>query len=69
MSAEQGKNKQNKRKRVNRMKSLIIVLAVILLFTSVVLNFALVLKVLHLEQQVSRLYSDSQFVVSRDIII
>ena len=46
-----------KRKRVNRLKSLIIVGAVILLFTSVILNFVLVFKVLHLENQINQLYS------------
>lgn len=51
-------NKQTaKRKRVNRLKSLIIFGAVILLFTSVILNFVLVFKVLHLEKQINQLYS------------
>lgn len=53
-----------KRKRVNRIKSFIIAGAVILLFTSVILNIILVFKVLHLESQMDQLYSaNSVFVV------
>lgn len=51
------KQQAGKRKRVNRMKALIVVGAVILLFTSVILNFVLVFKVLQLESQIDKLYS------------
>ncbi|MCM1496976.1 MAG: hypothetical protein NC124_00755 [Clostridium sp.] len=47
-----------KRKRVNRMKSLIVAGAIILLFTSVILNVFLVFKVLRLENQIDKLYSE-----------
>lgn len=46
-----------KRKRVNRLKRIIVAGAVILLLTSVILNFVLVFKVLHLESQINQLYS------------
>lgn len=46
-----------KRKRVNRLKTVIVAGAIILLFTSVILNFLLVFKVLHLESQIDTLYS------------
>lgn len=46
-----------KRKRVNRLKKIIVAGAVILLLTSVILNFVLVFKVLHLESQINQLYS------------
>ncbi|MCM1156896.1 MAG: hypothetical protein NC300_01370 [Bacteroidales bacterium] len=47
-----------KRKRVNRLKMMIVAGAVILLFTSVFLNAILVIKVLHLENQIEHLYSE-----------
>lgn len=51
-------SKQNKnRKRVNRIKYFIIICAVILLFTSVILNFVLMFKMMQLEEQVNQLYS------------
>lgn len=51
-------SKQNKnRKRVNRIKYFIIICAVILLFTSVILNFVLMFKMMQLEEQVNHLYS------------
>lgn len=46
-----------KRKRVNRLKTLIVAGAIILLFTSVILNIALIFKVLHLEGQIDQLYA------------
>ena len=52
-----GNKQAAKRKRINRLKSLIIIGAVILLFTSVILNCVLVFKVLHLEKQIDQLYS------------
>lgn len=48
-----------KRRRVNALKTLIIVAVVILLFTSVIFNFAMVMKVLHLDNQIDKLYSES----------
>lgn len=48
---------KNNRKRVNRIKYLIVAFAVLLLVSSVVLNFVLMFKVLHLEQQIDQLYS------------
>lgn len=56
-----------KRKRVNRMKSFIIAGAVILLFTSVILNFILVFKVLHLESQIDQLYSVNSVSVVQEL--
>lgn len=55
-----GQRPQNtkKRKRINRMKSIIVGAAVLLLFVSVVLNIVLIFKVFSLEQQVDKLYSD-----------
>lgn len=60
--------KASRRNRVNRLKSLIIIAAVVLLFTSVTLNFLLVFKVLKLEEQVDKLYSQNHVVVTRDIL-
>lgn len=65
MSASKKKNKENsdqavRRKRVNRMKTFIILIALVLLFASVVLNFALAFRVLHLESQIDKLYSEVQ---------
>lgn len=53
-----------KRKRINRMKSVIVGAAVLLLFVSVVLNIVLIFKVFSLEQQVDKLYSDQISTVS-----
>lgn len=61
-------NKASKRKRVNRLKSLIVLAAVVLLFTSVVLNFALVFKVLKLEGKIDKIYSQDNVVVTQDIL-
>lgn len=54
---EMNKAQAAKRKRVNTLKSLIVFAAVILLLTSVVLNFVMVIKVLHLNNQIDKLYS------------
>lgn len=54
---EMNKAQTAKRKRVNTLKSLIVFAAVILLFTSVILNFIMVMKVLHLNNQIDKLYS------------
>lgn len=61
-------NKASKRKRVNRLKSLIVLAAVVLLFTSVILNFALVFKVLKLEGKIDKIYSQDNVVVTQDIL-
>lgn len=71
MSDNKNKNskqlaQQRQKKRVARMKSFIIACAVILLFSSVILNFILIFKVLHLENQVDMLYSATQAVVCTD---
>ena len=60
--------KAARRNRVNRLKSLIVLAAVILLFSSVILNFLLVFKVLKLEEQVDKLYSQNNVVVTQDIL-
>lgn len=65
MSASKNTNKENtnqaaRRKRVNRFKTLIVFLALVLLFASVILNFFLAIKVLHLESQIDKLYSGVQ---------
>ncbi len=61
-------NKASKRKRVNRLKTVIVFAAVILLFTSVILNFALVFKVLKLEGQIDRIYSQNNAIVTQDFL-
>lgn len=55
----------SRRSRVNHLKTMILIGAVILLFTSVILNFALMIKVLHLENQIDRLYSETQILVTQ----
>ena len=57
---EKGQRPQNtkKRKRVNRMKSIIVAAAILLLFVSAILNIVLIFKVFSLEQQVDKLYSN-----------
>lgn len=65
MSASKNTNKENtnqaaRRKRVNRFKTFIVFVALVLLFTSVLLNFFLAIKVLHLESQIDKLYSEVQ---------
>lgn len=56
-----------KRKRVNRLKRIIVAGAVILLLTSVILNFILVFKVLHMESQINQLYSLNFLQVLRNL--
>ena len=62
--------KQNKkasqRKRVNRLKTLIVFGAVVLLFSSVILNFVLIMKVLKLEGKINQIYSQNHIVVMED---
>lgn len=56
------KEKATKRRnRVNRIKTFIIFIAVLLLVASVCLNFVLLFKVLHLEEQMNQLYSVNYF--------
>lgn len=50
-----------RRNRVNRIKTFIIFIAVLLLVASVCLNFVLLFKVLHLEGQMNQLYSVNYF--------
>lgn len=56
----------SRRKRVNCLKSMIVAGAVILLFTSVALNFLLLFKVLQLESQIDKLYSQTDMVITQD---
>lgn len=63
------KTKAAKRKRVNTLKSLIIVAVVILLFTSVTFNLVMVMKVLHLNNQISNLYSDCTVTVQNTLYL
>lgn len=58
--------KESRRKRVNWMKNMIVAGAVILLFTSVILNFLLFFKVLHLEGQIDKLCSQDNVVITQD---
>ena len=60
--------KADKRKRVNRIKSLIVAAAVLLLFSSVILNIVLAFKVLHLESQIDKLYSSQAGVITEYIM-
>jgi flagellar basal body-associated protein FliL len=55
-----------RRKRVSRIKTLIIVAAVILLLASVVLNIVLLIKVFHLQDQVDKLYSFAPVMVTEN---
>ena len=50
-------NQEKRRKRVNRIKYFILFFAVLLLISSVFLNVYLLFKVLHLEEQISQIYS------------
>lgn len=61
-------NKVARRNRVNRIKSFIIFAAVLLLFTSVILNVVLVFKVLKLEGQIDKLYSQNYTVVTQGFL-
>lgn len=55
-----------RRKRVNRLKNMIVAGAVILLFTSVILNFLLFFKVLRLEGQIDKLCSRDNVVITQN---
>lgn len=46
-----------RRKRIQRLKKIILIFAVVLLFLSVFLNLFLVVKVFHLQSQIDRIYS------------
>lgn len=59
----------SRRKRINRLKTFIVIGAVVLLCTSVILNIILVFKILHLENQFDILYSQTPVVVTQDIVI
>lgn len=61
-------NKASRRNRVNQIKSLIVFGAVLLLFTSVILNVVLVFKVLKLEGQIDKLYSQNYTVVNEQFM-
>ncbi len=60
--------KSERRNRVNRLKSLIVFVAVILLFTSVALNFMLVFKVLKLEGQIDKIYSQCNTEMTQEFL-
>ena len=67
---EEGNSLQaSRRKRVNHIKMIIVIGAVVLIFTSVILNIVLVFKILHLEKQVDILYSQTPVVVTRENVI
>ena len=70
MSYNRKKERDNaqlaKRKRVNRFKTIIVAGVVILIGTSVILNIILVFKVLHLESQINKLYSQNSVVITQD---
>lgn len=61
------KQRMARNRRVQRMKQFIIVCAVLLLLSSVVLNLVLVIKVMHLQDQIDKLYSSVQVEYSLDI--
>ena len=65
---ENHNKKASKRKRVNRLKTLIVFGAVVLLFSSVILNFVLIMKVLKLESKINQIYSQNQMVVLEEQI-
>lgn len=71
MSAGRRKTERNsarlaKRKRVNRLKTIIVIGAVLLICTSVILNIVLVFKVLHIENQIDELYSQTPVMVTQN---
>lgn len=65
---EVNNSKGARRNRVNRIKSLIVLVAVFLLFTSVILNIVLVFKVLKLEGQIDKLYSQNYTAVIEEFL-
>lgn len=66
---KQNKAMAAKRRRVNTLKTLIVFAAVILLFTSVTFNLVMVVKVLHLDRQIGKLYSDSAVTVQNTLYL
>ena len=54
--AEQTAHKLDRRKRMNRMKQVLLVLAVILILASIGLNIVLLFRVIHLNQLVQQIY-------------
>lgn len=56
---EKNSLQSSRRKRVNRLKTFIVIGAVVLLCTSVILNIILLFRVLRLESQVDILYSQT----------
>ncbi len=54
--AEQNAHKLDRRKRINRMKQVLLVLAVILILASIGLNIVLLFRVIHLNQLVQQIY-------------
>jgi hypothetical protein len=59
---------RKRRKRVSRLKTVIIIAAMILLLASVVLNFVLLVKVFHLQNQVEKLYSATSVVAMERLV-
>lgn len=58
-------NNQNiRKKRVQKIKILIILSVVLLLFSSLILNFVLIFKVLHFEECIHNLYSSNDLYIS-----
>ena len=54
--AEKNAHKLDRRKRINRMKQVLLVLAVILILASIGLNIVLLFRVIHLNQLVQQIY-------------
>lgn len=54
--AEQNAHKLDRRKRINRMKQVLLVLAVIFILASIGLNIVLLFRVIHLNQLVQQIY-------------
>lgn len=69
VDSKKSDNIQSKRKkRVNRLKTMIVFMAVFLLLASVILNFVLVFKVFELQSKVDKLYSMAQVPVSMEVL-
>ncbi|GEM_PF-1333673 len=54
--AEQKAHRLDRRKRINRMKQVLLVFAVILILASIGLNIVLLFRVIHLNQLVQQIY-------------
>ncbi|MDE6435306.1 MAG: hypothetical protein K2L07_13875 [Lachnospiraceae bacterium] len=67
-SKQAGNAQTKRRKRVNRLKTLIVFLAVLLLLASVILNFVLVFKVFELQNKVDKLYSMTPAMVTLEVL-